>query len=55
MAEEAACEPIVEDIVDLFACMVVLIAGCCIEMMFLTSSGSSVVSLILEAAGRPAA
>ena len=48
MAVDAAREPIVENNVNLFACMVVLIAGCWVEMLISTGSGSRVVSLILE-------
>ena len=55
MAVEPAREPIVEDIVNLFACMVVLIAGCWVEMLVSTGGGSKVVSLILEVAERQAA
>ena len=49
MAVEAAREPIVDHNVNLFACMIVLIAGCWVEMLVSTGSGSRVVSLILEA------
>ena len=55
MAVEAAREPIVEDIVNLFACLFVLIAGCWIEILVSTGGGLRAVSLILEAAERPAA
>ena len=49
MAVDAAPEPIMENNVNLFACMVVLIAGCWVEMLVSTGSGSRVVLLILEA------
>ena len=55
MAVEAVRETIVEDIVNLFVCMVVLIAGCWVKMMVLTGGGSRVVSLILEEAQQSAA
>ena len=55
MAREAARETIVEDIVNLFASMVVLIAGCSVEMLVSTRVGSRVVLLIIEAAERTAA
>ena len=35
MAMKAAHDPIVEEIVNLFACMVVLIAGCWVELQVL--------------------
>ena len=54
MAVEAVRETIVEDIVNLFVCMVVLIAGCWVEILAPTRGGSRVVSLLLEAAERPA-
>ena len=55
MAMQAAHEPIVEDIVNLSACMVVLIARCSDEMLVLTGRGLRVLLLILEAAERTAA
>ena len=55
MSVEAAREPIGEDIVNLFARMVVLIAGCWVEMLVSTGGGSRVVPLILEEAEQPAA
>ena len=55
MGVEAAREPIVEDIVNLFVCMVFLIARCLDEMLVLTGRGLRVLSLILEAAERTAA
>ena len=55
MAVKAVRAQVVENIVNLIACMVVLIAGCWVEMLVLTRGNSRVVSLILEAAERPAA
>ena len=55
MAVEAVHEPVVGDIMNLFACMVFLIAGCRVKMQVSTGRGSRVVWLILEAAERPAA
>ena len=55
MAVEAVRETIVEDIVNLFVCMVVLIAGCWVKTQVSTEGGSRVVCLIFEAAERPAA
>ena len=48
MAVEAALEPIVKDIINLFACMVVLIAGCWVKMLVSTRGGSRVVSVSFE-------
>ena len=55
MAVEAELELIVEDIVNLFACTVVLIAGCWVKMQVSTGGDSRVDWLILEAVERPAA
>ena len=55
MAAEAAREPIVEDIIDIFVCMVVLIAGCWVELQVLAGGGSRVVLLVLEVDESPAA
>ena len=55
MAVGAAHGPVVEDIVNPFACMIVLITGCWIEVQVLTEGCSRVVLLILEAVERPAA
>ena len=55
MAVEAVREPVVEDIVNLFACMVVLIAGCWVKMLVSTRDGSRVVSMVLEEAEQSAA
>ena len=46
MAVEAVRELVV-DIVNLFVCMVVLIAGCWVEMLVSTRVGSRVVLLII--------
>ena len=54
MAVEAALEPIVKDIINLFACMVVLIAGCWFKILVSTMGGSRVVSVVLEEAEQPA-
>ena len=55
MAVEAARGQVVENIVNLIACMVVLIACCCVEVLVSTRGSLRVVSLLLEAAERPAA
>ena len=55
MAVEAVHEPVVRDIVQLFVCMVVLIAECWVGMLISTRGGSRVFLLILEEAGGPAA
>ena len=55
MAVEAALGPIVEDIVSLFACMVVLIAGSWIAVRVLMGGGLRVILLILETVEGPAA
>ena len=55
MAVEAVRDPIVEDIVNMFACMVVLIAGCWVEMLVSAGVGSRAVLLALGAAERTAA
>ena len=55
MAVEVVREPVVGDIMNLFACMVVLIAGCRVKMQVSTGKGSRVVWLIFETAERPAA
>ena len=39
MAMGAEYEPIGEDVVNLFACMVVLIAGCWVELPVLVEGG----------------
>ena len=52
---ETALELVVEDIVNLFACMVVLIEGCWVEMLVLTSWGPRGALLVFEAIGRRAA
>ena len=41
MAVEAARGPIVEDIVNPFVCMIVLIASCWTEMLVLTGGDST--------------
>ena len=55
MAVEAALEPIVKDIINMFACIVVLITGCWVKMLVLMRGGSRVVSVVLEKAEQPAA
>ena len=55
MAVKAVREPVMRDIVNLFICMVVLIAECWVGMLVSTRGGSRVISLILEAAGGPPA
>ena len=55
MAMKAAHEPTVEDIMNLFACMVVLLAGCWVELRVLAGCGSGIVSFVLVVAERPAA
>ena len=50
MNVEVVREPVVEDIMNLFAYMVVLIAGCWVEMQVSMRGGSRVVSLIPDAA-----
>ena len=54
MAVEAVRELVV-DIVNLFVCMVVLIAGYRVKMRVSTEGGLMVVWLILEVVERPAA
>ena len=55
MAVEAERDPIVEDIVSMFAYMVFLVASCWVKVLVSTRSGSRDVSLILGTAERPAA
>ena len=47
MAVDAAHEPIVEDIVNLFTCMVVLIGDYLVELLVLTGGDSKIVPLII--------
>ena len=55
VALEAACGRVVENVVNLIACTVVLIAGYCVGMLVSTRGGSGVVGLILEGAERSSA
>ena len=52
---EAALEPIVKGIINLFACMVVLIVGCWVKILVSTKGGSRVVLMVLGEADQPAA
>ena len=55
MAVLAVLEQVVEGILNLFACMVVLVVGCWVKTQVLMGGGLRVVWLILEATERPAA
>ena len=55
MAVEEAREPILEDIVSMFAYMVFLVASCWVKVLVSMRSGSRDISLILGTAERPAA
>ena len=55
MAVLAVLGQVLEGVVNLFACMVVLVAGCWVKTQVLMGGGSRVAWLILEATERPAA
>ena len=55
MAVEVALEPIMKGIINMFACIVVLITGCWVKILVLTRGGSRVVSVVLGEAEQPAA